>query len=51
MLFWQGGRNKSLISYEGASRKELKHEFEAAIDEYLADCRKRGIEPEQSLEA
>ena len=41
---------KSLISYEGASRQDLKHEFETAIDEYLAGCRDQNIEPEQSLE-
>lgn len=41
---------KSLISYEGASRQDLKCEFEAAIDEYLAGCRNRNMEPEQPLE-
>lgn len=38
---------KSLISYEGNSVQELKQEFENAIDEYLADCKERGVEPEQ----
>lgn len=41
---------KSLISYEGASRQELKREFEAAIDGYLADCQERKLEPEQPSE-
>lgn len=50
-LFGKVAGIKSLISYEGASGEELKREFEAAIDEYLADCQKRGMEPEQSLEA
>lgn len=40
---------KSLILYEGASRQELKREFEAAIDEYLTDCREQGMKPEQPL--
>lgn len=38
---------KSLISYEGNSVQELKQEFENAIDEYLVDCKERGVEPEQ----
>lgn len=38
---------KSLISYEGNSVKELKKDFENAIDDYLSDCKERGIEPEQ----
>lgn len=37
---------KSLISYEGTSVQELKKDFENTIDEYLADCKARGIEPE-----
>lgn len=37
---------KCLISYEGASRQDLKCGFEAAVDDYLADCRERGLEPE-----
>ena len=37
---------KSLISYEGSSVQELKHSFETAIDEYLADCKERGVVPE-----
>lgn len=38
---------KSLISYEGASVQELKKAFEEAVDEYLADCQERRLEPEQ----
>lgn len=37
---------KSLLSYEGESIKELKVDFHKVIDEYLADCRERDIEPE-----
>lgn len=38
---------KSLLSYEGETVDELKADFEAVIDEYLADCTERGVEPEQ----
>lgn len=38
---------KSLISYEGASVKELEQDFHNAVDEYLEDCKERNIEPEQ----
>ena len=37
---------KSLLSYEGESIKELKADFHKVIDEYLADCRERNVEPE-----
>lgn len=38
---------KSLISYEGDSVQELKRDFENAVDNYLSDCKERGVEPEQ----
>ena len=38
---------KSLISYEGASVKELEQDFHNAVDEYLEDCKEKNIEPEQ----
>jgi predicted HicB family RNase H-like nuclease len=41
---------KSLISYEGDSVKELKRDFETAVDEYLSDCKERGVEPEKPYE-
>lgn len=37
---------RSLISYEGKSVEELKRDFEKMIDEYLADCGERNVEPE-----
>ena len=40
---------KSLISYEGASVKELEQDFHNAVDEYLEDCKERNIEPEQLI--
>ncbi len=38
---------KSLISYEGHSIKELRQDFERAVEEYLTDCKQRKIQPEQ----
>lgn len=38
---------KSLLSYEGDSVQELEHDFKNVIDEYLQDCEKRKIHPEQ----
>ena len=42
---------KSLISYEGASVKELEQDFHNAVDEYLEDCKERNIEHGKSLNA
>lgn len=38
---------KSLLSYEGNSVQDLEQDFQSVIDEYLADCKERNIEPEQ----
>lgn len=38
---------KSLLSYEGESVKELEQDFQRVIDEYLTNCKKRNVEPEQ----
>ena len=38
---------KSLISYEGATGKELNEDFKGAIDEYLATCEEEGKKPEK----
>ena len=39
---------KSLLSYEGQSIQELEQDFQNVVDEYLVDCKERGIHPEQS---
>ena len=39
---------KSLLSYEGNSVVELETDFQNVIDEYLEDCKNRGVEPEIS---
>jgi predicted HicB family RNase H-like nuclease len=37
-----------LISFEGDSVKNLKEDFEGAVDEYIETCAEKGIEPEKS---
>lgn len=37
---------RDLVSYEGENAKELIAAFEAAIDDYLADCEREGREPD-----
>lgn len=39
------GLKKDCITYEGETVSELKSDFEGAIDDYLASCKDRGIEP------
>lgn len=39
---------RALISYEGASAKELIADFHNAVDEYLAMCEEEGKEPERA---
>ena len=38
---------RSLLSYEGNSVQELEQDFQDVIEEYLADCKERQVEPEQ----
>lgn len=38
----------TLISYEGETIKELRKDFEDAIDDYLNHCQEEGIEPHKS---
>ena len=38
----------SLLSYEGESVRALKQDFELTVDDYLASCAERGIEPEKA---
>ena len=41
------GMSGDCITYEGETIKELKEDFEGAIDYYLASCKAREIEPKQ----
>lgn len=38
---------RGLISYEGKTGHELEADFKEAIDAYLADCKRDGMEPEK----
>jgi len=38
---------KGLISYEGDSLQALKKDFENAVDDYLEECAKDGVEPQK----
>ena len=38
---------KAFISYEGDSVSALSEDFRSSVDEYLAFCKERGIEPEK----
>ena len=38
---------RGLISYEGATGKELESDFKEAVDTYLADCSRSGVRPEK----
>ncbi len=39
------GMSKDLILYEGDTIAELRADFEAGIDDYLAGCEADGVEP------
>ncbi len=38
---------RSIISFHGVTVEELRAEFEHAIKDYLADCKKQGVPPEK----
>ena len=38
---------RSIISFHGETVAGLRAEFSQAVDEYLAECEERGIEPEK----
>lgn len=39
------GLRGTLISYEGLTIEEIREDFEGAVDDYIASCEARGIEP------
>ena len=39
---------RCLISYEGDNEKNLKEDFEGAIDAYLEMCKEESVEPEKA---
>jgi predicted HicB family RNase H-like nuclease len=38
---------RALVSYEGTDAASLRSAFEEAVDDYLATCRNKGIDPER----
>jgi predicted HicB family RNase H-like nuclease len=38
---------KDLVTYEGASPKELEEQFKLAVEDYIASCEADGIEPDK----
>ena len=38
---------QALVTYEATTAKQIKKEFENAVDDYLATCKEKSIEPEQ----
>ncbi len=42
------GMSKDAITYEGTTIEDLKTDFEAAVDHYLATCQANGIEPRKA---
>ncbi len=37
---------ESVVSFHGESMAELRQAFEAAVDDFLNDCKAQGIKPE-----
>ena len=37
--------SKHAITYEGQTLDELRQDFEGAVEDYLASCAERGVEP------
>ena len=38
---------RRIISFHGQTVKQLRSEFKAAVDDYLADCVEQGVSPEK----
>ena len=48
VLFGKVAGVNGLISYEGDSVKNLKADFEGAVDDYIEMCAEKGVEPEKT---
>ena len=44
------GMSKDAITYEGTTIEELRQDFEGAIDDYLALCEARHVEPAKAIQ-
>lgn len=42
------GMSRDCITYEGKDVDELRKDFEGAVDDYIASCKARGVEPRKS---
>ena len=42
------GLHKAAIIYEGNSVDELRKDFENGVDDYIAGCKERGVQPEKT---
>jgi len=40
---------RSIISFHGDTVNELRREFQVAIEDYLAECAERGVDPEKPV--
>jgi predicted HicB family RNase H-like nuclease len=40
---------RSIIGFHGETVAELRTEFEVAVNDYLSDCKERGINPENPV--
>ena len=38
---------RTIISFHGETVKKLRAEFELAVKDYLADCKREGVQPEK----
>ena len=38
---------RSIISFHGQTVEELRYQFAAAINDYVADCQEQGVSPEK----
>lgn len=38
---------RDIISFHGSTVKQLRSEFQIAVDDYLAECAKKGVQPEK----
>ena len=38
---------RAIISFHGQTVKELRKEFERAVDDYVAECTEKGVSPEK----
>ncbi|SKB94286.1 Predicted nuclease of the RNAse H fold, HicB family [Soonwooa buanensis] len=48
ILFGKVQGIRGLISYEGQNVDELEQDFKNGIDDYLEECKMKGIEPQKS---